>query len=108
MVFELCGFGFEAGTPQRRAAATTPTEIGEALLVFRGEEDAEAFRRATGRYPASAGFKAASLDQEGISGVLAMHGLDVVAMPEPWTGVGDVDLFEGENFIRLLEEGAPA
>ena len=90
------------------AAATTPTEIGEALLVFRSEEDAEAFRRATGRYPASAGFKAASLDQEGISGVLAMHGLDVVAMPEPWTGVGDVDLFEGENFIRLLEESAPA
>ena len=107
MVFELCGFGFEAGTPQRRAAATTPTEIGEALLVFRGEEDAEAFRRDTGRCPASEGFGAVNLSGEEIADVLAMHGLAIVAMPEPWTGAGGVDLFEGENFIRLLEESTP-
>jgi hypothetical protein len=98
--------------PERdlQSTATVPTEIGEALIVFRSEEDAEKFRRDTGRCPASEGFKPVNLSGEEISGVLDMHGLSVVAMPEPWTGEesSSVDVFARENFFRFLEECAPA
>ncbi len=94
--------------PERdlQSTATAPTEIGEALIVFRSEEDAEAFRRDTGRCPASEGFKPLRLSGEEISGVLDMHGLSWVAMPEPWTGEASsgVDVFSRENFFRFLEE----
>ncbi len=85
--------------------ASVPTETGEALLVFRSEEDAEAFRRDTGRCPASEGFKAVNLGDEEIADVLAIHDLDVVAMPEPWTGDASsyVDLFTRDSFLELLE-----
>jgi hypothetical protein len=90
-------------------AATARTEIGEALLVFRSEADAEAFRRSTGRCPASEGFGAVNLDHEQIADLLAAHNLSVVAMPEPWTGgAARVDLFTGENFLQFLEESVPA
>jgi hypothetical protein len=88
-------------------AATARTEIGEALLVFRSEADAEAFRRSTGRCPASEGFGAVNVDHEQIADLLAWHGLSVVAMPERWTGRGRVDLFTGENFLQFLEESVP-
>jgi hypothetical protein len=88
-------------------AATARTEIGEALLVFRSEADAEAFRRSTGRCPASEGFGAVNVDHEQIAHILAWHGLSVVAMPEPWTGRGRVDLFSAENFLQFLEESVP-
>jgi hypothetical protein len=88
-------------------AATARTEIGEALLVFRSEADAEAFRRTTGRCPASEGFGAVNVDHEQIADLLAAHNLSVVAMPERWTGRGRVDLFTGENFLQFLEESVP-
>ncbi len=98
--------------PERdlQSTATAPTEIGEALIVFRSEEDAEAFRLDTGLCPASEGFKPVNLSGEEISGVLDMHDLSVVAMPEMWTGEesSGVDLFSRENFFRFLEECAPA
>ncbi len=98
--------------PERdlQSTATAPTEIGEALIVFRSEEEAEKFRLDTGLCPASEGFKPVNLSGEEISGVLDIHGLFVVAMPEPWTGEASsgVDLFSRENFFRFLEESAPA
>ena len=98
--------------PERdlQSTATAPTEIGKALIVFRSEEEAEKFRLDTGLCPASEGFKPVNLSGEEISGVLDMHGLSVVAMPEPWTGEesSGVDLFSREGFLELLEECAPA
>ncbi len=98
--------------PERdlQSTATAPTEIGEALIVFRSEEDAEKFRRDTGRCPASEGFKAVNLGHEEVADVLAMHGLSVVAMPEMWTGDASsyVDVFTRDNFLELLEVSEPA
>ncbi len=93
-----------------QSTATAPTEIGKALLVFRSEEEAEKFRLNTGLCPASEGFKPVNLSGEEISGVLDMHGLSVVAMPEPWTGEASsgVDLFSREGFLELLEASEPA
>ncbi len=64
----------------------------------------------TGLCPASEGFKPVNLSGEEISGVLDMHDLSVVAMPEPWTGEesSGVDLFSRGTFFRFLEECAPA
>ncbi len=96
--------------PSRDLAATSvvEAELGQALLVFRSEADAEAFRRTTGRCPASEGFWAVNVDHEQIAHILAAHDLSVVAMPEPWTGRGRVDLFTAENFVRFLEGSLPA
>ncbi len=84
------------------------TESGPALLVFRSEADAEAYRRDTGRFPASEGFGAVNVSDEEIADLLEMHGLSAVAMSEPWTGHGRVDLFSAENFLKLLEQSTPA
>jgi hypothetical protein len=93
-----------------QSTATVPTEIGEALIVFRGPEDARGYQRTTGKHTDEEGFKPVNLDHEQVADVLAMHGLSVVAMPEPWTGEASsgVDVFAGEDFIRLLEECALA
>jgi len=98
--------------PERdlQSTATVPTEIGEALIVFRGPEDARGYQRTTGKHTAEEGFKPVSLSGEEISGVLDMHDLSVVAMPEMWTGDASsyVDVFSRGNFFRFLEECAPA
>lgn len=94
--------------PQRdeAIAATVPTEIGRALLVFRSGADAEAFMQANARLLGE-GIKPVNLGDEEIAEVLAWHSLSAVAMPEAWTGHGRVDLFTAENFLRLLKESAP-
>jgi len=45
-----------------------------------------------------------TLDLETVAALLEYLGLSYVAVPEPWTGEGAVDVFEAENFIRMLEE----
>jgi hypothetical protein len=94
--------------PERdlQSTATVPTAYGEALIVFRGPEDAQGYQRTTGKHTAEEGFKPVSLSGEEISGVLDIHGLSVVAMPEPWTGEASsgVDVFARDNFFRFLEE----
>jgi hypothetical protein len=94
----------------RQSTATVPTAYGEALIVFRGPEDAQGYQRTTGKHTDEEGFKPVSLSGEEISGVLDIHGLSVVAMPEPWTGEASsgVDVFSRDNFFRFLEECALA
>ena len=93
-----------------QSTATVPTAYGEALIVFRGPEDAQGYQRTTGKHTAEEGFKPVSLSGEEISGVLDIHDLSVVAMPEPWTGEASsgVDLFSREDFLELLEASEPA
>jgi len=101
----------EVSIGKQEALLVAPDLRGQPIRVGRGaDEDAEKFRRDTGRCPASEGFKPVNLSGEEISGVLDMHALSVVAMPEPWTGEesSGVDLFSRENFFRFLEECAPA
>ena len=58
----------------------------DALLVFRGEEDAEKFRTTTGVYPAEEGYEAVRADARDLARVCILHGFKQVCMPEPWTG----------------------
>jgi hypothetical protein len=77
--------------------------LDEALLVFRGPEDARAYQEATGNHGRGEGFEIVGMAREAVEALLEQHGLSRVAMPEPWTGTGRVDLFTAENFLRLLE-----
>ncbi len=82
----------------------------EALLVFRGPEDARGYQRTTGKHATAEGFQLIGMGEEAVAALLDKHGLSWVLMPEPWTGDASsgVDLFTRENFIRFLEECAPA
>ena len=90
------------------SAATAPTPMGDALIVFRSEEDALAFRASSGRHPASEGWRPLDLDREPLAGVLDLHGLGHVVMPHEWTGAGGSDLFAAANFLELLDTSPPA
>ncbi len=98
--------------PERdlQSTATVPTEIGEALIVFRGPEDAQGYQRTTGKHTDEEGFQLVGMSEEALAALLDKHGLSWVAMPEPWTGEesSGVDVFARENFFRFLGECAPA
>ena len=78
----------------------------EALLVFRGPEDAWDYQRTTGKHTAEEGFMVLGLGDEALTAMLDKHGLSWVAMPEPWTGEAGsgVDLFRRESFLGMLAE----
>ena len=100
-------------TPEKIGVVTVGKGQGEALLVFRGPEDARAYQEASGKHVRESGFELVGMSREAVAAVLDNHGLSRVAMPEPWTGTARVDLFTAENFLRLLEharayEGRPA
>lgn len=75
----------------------------EALIVFRGPEDAWAFQERDDRYSAAEGFTVVGMEPVAISALLDKQGLQLVALPEEWTGSGRVDLFTAENFLELLD-----
>ena len=81
---------------------------GDALLVFRSPEDAEAFRAQSGKHPAAEGWRTLDMDRDLLAGILDLHNLDAVAMPEEWTGDGRVDLFTAAAFLKLLDASPPA
>ncbi len=84
---------------------TTGKGEDEALIVFRGPEDAHKYQEQTGKYAAEEGFKLIGMDEEALAALLETQGIGLVAMPEPWVG-GDasVDLFSASNFLRMLQE----
>ena len=94
--------------PLAVSAATLPTPYGDALLVFRSEADALAFRDGSEKYPASEGWRPLDLDPDLLAAVLDMHGLGHVVMPHEWTGAGRSDLFAAANFLELLDASPPA
>lgn len=84
-------------------AVTARDEGHEALIVFRGPEDAWAFQRHNGRYSAAEGFSVVGMEPVAVASLLDKHGLAYVAMSEEWTGSGGVDLFTAANFLELLD-----
>ena len=82
----------------------------EALLVFRGPEDAWGYQRTTGKHTAAEDFHTIGMTDEALSAVLDKYRLSWVAMPEPWAedGSAGVDLFTREGFFALLEDSEPA
>jgi hypothetical protein len=79
-------------------------ETGErALLVFMDEDQAEAFRTDTGRYPASEGFEVGAVDVEGLAAICAVWGFGRVGLrgPEPEA----VSFMDAEEFCEMLEPG---
>ena len=90
------------------SAATLPTPMGDALIVFRSPEDAVAFRASSRVHHAADGWRPLDLDRDLLAGVLDLHGLDHVVMPHEWTGSGRSDLFTAANFLELLDASPPA
>jgi hypothetical protein len=90
------------------SAVTVPEPEGRALIVFRSEEEAEKCRGATGHYPEASGFRAVCVDHEELAAFLEAHECTHVAMPEEWTGKGNVEFFEASAFVGMLEESRPA
>lgn len=90
------------------SAATLPTPYGDALLVFRSEADALAFRASSEKHPAAEGWRPLNLDRDLLVGFLDLHELGAVVMPEEWTGSGGSDLFTAANFLELLDTSPPA
>jgi hypothetical protein len=85
-------------------AATVDGEKGRALFLFRDEEAAEAYRLATGIYPAEEGFKPVSLEVGALRDVLAEYGCTHVVSPRPLSAdSGGPDFFAAEDFIAMLE-----
>jgi hypothetical protein len=100
-------------TPEKISVVTVGKGPDEALLVFRGPEDARGYQEAFGKHVRGLGFELVGMTREAVASLLDKHDLSYVAMPEPWTGDARVDLFTAENFLRLLEhaevsEGRPA
>lgn len=75
----------------------------EALIVFRGPEDAWAFQESNDRYSAAEGFSVVGMEPPAISALLDKQGIGNVALPEEWTGSGGVDTFTAANFLKLLD-----
>jgi len=82
----------------------------EALVVFRGPEDAWAFQRTSGKYTEAEGFLVVGMDRNAVAALLDKQGLRYVAMPEAWTedASGGVDLLSAGNFLEFLDESEPA
>ncbi len=89
-------------TPEEIGVVTVGKGPDAALLVFRGPEDARAYRDASGKHARGLGFELVGMTREAVASVLDKHGLSRVAMPEPWTGDARVDLFTAENFLEIL------
>ena len=83
-----------------------PGVRGEALVVFRGPEEARAYQEATGKHAAREGFKiVVGMGAGALADVLDALGSPLVAMPEsPWTGEGGVDFFSAGEFVAMLED----
>lgn len=88
--------------PESIGVVTVGKGSEEALLVFRGPEDARAYQEASGKHDRADGFEIVGMPLEAVEALLQKQGLSRVAMPEPWAGSGGVNLFSAENFLWLL------
>ena len=88
--------------PGKIEIADVPGEGGQrALLVFLNEEQAEAFRRETGSFPASEGFIAQATNLEGLKAIQLVWKFPRVAMRGPEPDV--VSEYDADDFIAMLE-----
>ncbi len=86
--------------------ADLPAAGGEALVVFRGLEDAREYQERTGKSTPGEGYKIiVGLSAGALADVLDTLGAPLVAMPGLWTGGdGEVDVFDAGDFVAMLEE----
>ena len=73
-----------------------------ALLVFADPEQAEAFRRETGCYPGSEGFKVRAVDPEGLRSITEAASFGHVALRGPEADT--LRLFDAGTFGEILGE----
>jgi hypothetical protein len=85
------------------ASVPGPEDGCPALLMFTDEDEAERFRRETGRYPADAGCEVVYVDLDGLRNLIHTWGYRSVAVVglEP---DGRADFFDAETFCELLED----
>ncbi len=77
-------------------------ETGErSLLVFMNEDQADAFRADTGRFPASEGFEVGAVDRDGLEAICAVWGFKRVALREPEPEA--VSVLDADVFCEMLE-----
>lgn len=79
----------------------------EALVVFRGPDDARAYQRDNCKHSAAEGFEIIGMGRDALASLLDKQGISWVAMPEEWTGSGSVDLFSAAGFLELLDTAEP-
>jgi hypothetical protein len=92
-------------TEERAYLVTAECETErEALIVFRNPEDARKFQEDAGKYSADEGFKLIGMSEKAIAAVLKKWGIRWVHMPKKWGSDDEVWTFEGESFVRMLEE----
>ena len=80
-------------------------EDEEALLIFRSHLEAQAYREDTKQF---AGYGIVGVDEARIAGLLGRYGLRWVAMADSWNendGGVAVTTFDGDRFLKLLDEG---
>jgi len=80
----------------------------EALIVFRVPDDAAGYQQGTPKHAPAEGFERVGMKRDAIAALLDTQGIAWVAMPEPWTGKGGVDLFAAADFLAFLDECEPA
>jgi hypothetical protein len=76
----------------------------EALVVFRGPEDAAGYQRDSGKHTAEEGFERVGMAAGAIDALLRESGLEWVHLAAPWGTNEPGALFGAESFIWLLEE----
>ena len=88
--------------PDKIEIADVPGEGGQrALLVFLNEEQAEAFRRETGSFPASEGFIAQATSLEGLKAIQLVWKFPRVVLRGPEPDV--VSEYDADEFMAMLE-----
>jgi hypothetical protein len=89
--------------PGKIEIADAPSEgaEGRALLVFINEDQAEAFRRETGRFPASEGFIAQATNLAGLKAIQLVWKFPRVVLCGPEPDI--VSYFEAGDFMAMLE-----
>jgi hypothetical protein len=88
--------------PDKIEIADVPSADGQrALLVFIDDEQAEAFRRETGRFPAPEGFVAQATSLEGLKAIQLVWRFPRVAMRGPEPDV--LSEYDTGDFMAMLE-----
>ncbi len=94
--------------PESMEAVTVSGDDGEALVVFRGPEDAAGYQHDSGKHTADEGFERIGMTHEAIAALLEKHDLGWVLLTAPWDSDEEGSLFKAASFVRFLEASQSA
>ena len=94
--------------PESMEVVIIPKDEEEALVVFRGPEDAAGYQEDSGKHTAEEGFELIGMGHEAIAALLEKHNLGWVHLVGPWGSNEEGSLFQAGNFVRFLETCQPA